>query len=105
MAKAKKTAEKKVLVTYPGTGTERKMDAAIYNPVRSAIIQTLRKTAGKTYTEIADEVIKIIRKKMPGFKGSIPWYTISVLRDLHSRGVVEAITEKGKKLNRLVNNT
>jgi hypothetical protein len=31
----------------------------------------------------------------------MPWYTISVLRDLETRGVVENFVEKGKKFNRL----
>jgi hypothetical protein len=101
MAKGKKSVVEKVIVTYPGTGTERRMDAAIYNPFKSAIIQSLKKTSGKTYTEITDEVVKAIHKKMPGFKGSIPWYTVTVLRDLHAKGVIESVMEKGKKLNRL----
>ena len=92
---------KKIIVTHPATGTERKFDAAIYEPVKVAILQSLKNTKGKTFTELADDVVKTIRKKMPDFKGSIPWYTISVRLDLETRGIVETFTEKGKKLNRL----
>ena len=91
----------KVTVTHPLTGTERKFDATIYEPVKSAIIKTLQGSKGKTFTELTDEVVTIIRKKLPAFKGSIPWYTISVRLDLETRGIVETFTEKGKKLNRL----
>ncbi|MEO5948097.1 MAG: hypothetical protein ABIP79_14865 [Chitinophagaceae bacterium] len=37
---------------------------------------------------------------MPGFKKSIPWYTISIRLDLEARGIVETFFEKGKKLTR-----
>lgn len=91
----------KVTVTHPVTGTERKFDAAIYEPVKDAILQSLKGSKGKSFTELTDDVVKIIRKKLPGFKGSIPWYTISIRLDLETRGVVETFVEKGKKLNRL----
>ena len=92
---------KKIIVTHPATGTERKFDAAIYEPVKAAILQSLKNSKGKTFTELTDDVVKTIRKKMPDFKGSIPWYTISVRLDLETRGIVETFIEKGKKLNRL----
>jgi hypothetical protein len=96
-----KVASKKVSVTHPRTGTERKFDAAIYEPVKAAIIQSLKGSKGKTFTDLTDDVVKIIRRKMPGFKKSIPWYTISIRLDLETRGVVETFIEKGRKLNRL----
>ncbi len=111
MAKAikRKTAQprsgakssKKSIVTHPVTGTERKFDRAIYEPVKSAILQSLKGSKGKTFTELADDVVKIMKKKMPGFKGSVPWYTISIRLDLETKGIVETFTEKGKKLNRI----
>src|SRR6187455_2891783 len=100
MAKAVKSKEK-TIVTHPVTGTERKFDSVIYAPVKMAILQSLKGSKGKTFTELTDDVVRTIRKKMPEFKGSIPWYTISIRLDLETRGVVETFTEKGKKLNRL----
>src|SRR5258706_1483824 len=96
-----KTVSKKVIVTYPATGTERKFDAAIYEPFKAAVIKSLKGSKGKTFTELTEDVAEIIRKQMPDFKRSIPWYTISVKRDLETRGIVETFEEKGKKLNRL----
>jgi hypothetical protein len=98
---AKAITSKKIIVTHPETGTERKFDAVIYEPIKAAIIQSLEGSTGKTFTELSDDVIKIIKKKMPAFKRSIPWYTISIRLDLETKGVVETFTEKGKKLNRL----
>ena len=99
MAKAVKP--KKTTVTHPRTGTAMKFDAAIYEPVKAAILQSLKGSKGKTWTQLSDDVVKIVKKKVPGFKGSIPWYTISIRLDLETRGIVETFTEKGKKLNRL----
>jgi hypothetical protein len=94
---------KKIVVTHPVTGTKRNFDATIYEAIKAAILQSLKGSKGKTFTQLTDDVIKIIRKKMPGFKGSIPWYTISVRLDLESKAVVETFTWKGKKLSRLKN--
>lgn len=96
MAKTPRTG-----TTHPRTGRKMKIDAAIYEPVAAAIQQSLKGSAGKTFTELSADVEKLIRKKMPGFTGSIPWYTISVRLDLESRGIVETFSEKGRKLNRL----
>ena len=100
MAKAI-SKSKKTIVTHPMTGAERKFDSAIYEPFKAAILQSLKGSKGKTFTELTDEVVIIIRKKMPGFKRSIPWYTISVRLDLETKGIIETFVEKGKKLNRL----
>ena len=96
-----KTISKKTVITHPGSQRETKIDSSIYEPFKAAILQSLKGSKGKTFTDLTDDVVKIIRKKMPAFKGSIPWYTISILRDLETRGEVENFVEKGKKLNRL----
>ena len=96
-----KNKTQKVVVTHPRTGTQRNFDPVIYAPIKDAIIESLKKSNGKLFTDLSDDVVKIIKKKMPGFKKSIPWYTISILLDLQTRGVVETFTEKGKKFNRL----
>jgi hypothetical protein len=101
MAKTNKAPAKKIVVTHPGSGTEKNFDAFIYEPFKEAIIQSLKGSNGKTFTELTDEVLKIIKKKMPDFKRSIPWYTISIRLDLETRGIVETFTEKGRKLIRL----
>ena len=96
-----KSISKKTVITNPKTRRETKIDTAIYEPFKAAILKSLKGSKGKTFTELTDDVIKIIRKTFPGFKGSIPWYTISVLRDLETRGIVNNFIENGKKYNRL----
>ncbi len=98
---AKSVSTKKKIVTHPVTGRERKFDAGIYEPFKAAILQSLKGSKGKTFTELTDDVVKIIRKKMPDFKRFIRWYTISIRLDLETRGIVETFIEKGKKLNRV----
>jgi hypothetical protein len=98
---AKSVKPKKTTTTHPRTGTRFSIDDEIYSPFKAAILQSLKGTKGKSFSELTGDVVKIIRKKMPGFKKSIPWYTISVRLDLETKGLVETFTEKGKKLNRL----
>lgn len=101
MAKTTLPAGKKITLTHPRTGSEFAIDAGIYQPIKAAILQSLKGSNGKTFTEVTDDVVKIIRAKMPDFKRSIAWYTISIRLDLETKGIVETFTEKGKKLNRL----
>jgi hypothetical protein len=96
-----KAAKKKTVMTHPETKREMKVESSIYEPVKAAILQSLKGSKGKTFTELSNDVVKIVRKKMPGFKGSVPWYTISTRLDMETRGIVETFVEKGKKLNRL----
>ena len=96
-----KAISKKTVITHPESRRETKIDSSIYDPFKAAILQSLKGGKGKTFTDLTDDVVKNIRKRLPSFKGSIPWYTISVLRDLETRGIVENFVEKGKKLNRL----
>lgn len=102
MSKTIKASIKKITLTHPRTNREFEIDLFIYNPFKAAILESLKKGKAKPFTALADDVTKTIRKKMPDFKGSIPWYTISILLDLQTRGIVETFTEKGKKFNRLV---
>ena len=91
----------KVVLTHPRSGREIKIDATIYNAIKAAILKSLKGSKGKTFTELADDVVATIHKKIPAFKGSVPWYTISVLRHLETTAIVEPIALKGKKVNRL----
>ena len=96
-----KASSKKIITTHPASKREMKIDATIYEPFKAAIIQSLKGSKGKTFTELTDDVVKLIRKKMPAFKGAISWYTISIRLDLETRGIVETFVEKGKRLSRL----
>ena len=96
-----KKKEDKTTLTHPRTGTEWRVNTEIYQAVKAAILQSLKGNKGKTFTELTDDVVATVRKKMPAFKGSIPWYTIGIKLDLETRGLVESFAEKGKKLNRL----
>ncbi len=98
---AKTAMHPKAITTHPRTGNRLRIEEAIYIPFKAAILQSLKGSEGKTFTELTADVTKSIRKKLPSFKKSIPWYTISVRLDLETRGLVETFTEKGKKLNRL----
>jgi hypothetical protein len=93
--------KKKITTIHPRTSSRLNIAAEIYEPFKAAIIQSLKGSKGKTFTALTKDVAKIIKNKMPFFKGSVAWYTISIRLDLETRGIVETFTEKGKKLNRL----
>ncbi len=93
--------KKKVTTTHPRTGSQFQIDSEIYEPFKNAIIQSLKGSNGISFTELTKNVEKIIRKKIPWFQKSVPWYCISIRLDLENKGVVETFTEKGQKLNRL----
>jgi hypothetical protein len=90
-----------ITITHPRTGNTKSIDAEIYSLIRAAILKSLKKSKGKTFTELADDVTSIIRAGKSKFTGSIPWYTISVRLDLEARGVIETFMQKGKKFARL----
>lgn len=96
-----KSITKKKIMTHPRSKREMKIEEAIYEPFKAAILQSLKRSKGKTFSELTDDVIKIIRKKLPDFKGSIPWYTISIRLDLETSGIIETFIEKGKKMTRI----
>lgn len=103
-----KAITKKAITTHPRSRREMKIDAVLYEPFKSAILKSLKGSKarlpdgqGKTFTELTKDVTKIIRKKMPGFKKSISWYTISIRLDLETKGIVKTFIEKGKKFTKL----
>lgn len=101
MTKPTKSKEQKITLTHPRSGRELEIDKTVYDPIKTAIMQSLEGSRGKTFAELTDEVIKTVRRKNPRFSGSIPWYAISIRLDLETKGIVETFDEKGKRLNRL----
>ncbi|MBL0132412.1 MAG: hypothetical protein IPP43_16010 [Chitinophagaceae bacterium] len=95
----------KSTLTHPVSGRKMKIDSSVYEPFKAAILQSLKGSKGKTFTELSEDVAGIISKKIPvpvviGIKRSVPWYVISIRLDLETKGLVETFTEKGKKLIR-----
>ena len=54
-----KAISKKTVITHPATKRQMKFDAAIYEPVKAAIIQSLKGSKGKTFTELSDDVMVV----------------------------------------------
>jgi len=88
----------KVEMTNPRTGSKMNIDADTWILFNRAITDVLSGGKSLTYTEITAGVKKFITKnKIP----SVSWYAVSVKLDMETRGMIEAFTEKGKKLHRL----
>jgi hypothetical protein len=92
----------KILCTNPNTTGQINIDKNIYDLFSDAIIHTLKKTDLLTYTEMVRGVKKYLSATRHSFKGSVGWYAVVIKNDLHFKGIIEVISDKGKKLHRLV---
>lgn len=93
---------RKIECLNPNTGRKMKIDASIYELFSKTIYHTLKKNKqGITYTDIVSGVKQCFKEQRTTFKGSAAWYAVTVKNDMEANGVIETITEKGKKLHRL----
>jgi quinolinate synthase len=97
----KNKAMKKAILVHPESRREMRIDATVFKNIRAAIRQSLRGSTGKTFTLLTEDVANTLKKRVSSFKGSVSWYTISVLRDMQTNGIVETVMENRKKLYRL----
>jgi len=98
---ATRTAPKKVECLNPNTGGKMNIDKKIYDLFSKAIYHTLKKNQPLTYTEMVEGVNDCFRQQKIKFDGSVSWYAVTVKHDMEARGVIEVVTEKGKKLHRI----
>ena len=86
----------------PNTGRKMNIDADVYDLFSKAIYHTLKKNKQAiTYTDMVRGVKQCFKEKRTGFKGSVAWYAVTVKNDMVANNVIEAFTEKGKKLHKL----
>lgn len=98
---ATQTKPQKVECLNPNTGGKMNIDKGIYDTISKAIYHTLKKQGAVTFTELQEGVEKCLKEQKTKFEGNIGWYSVTVKNDMEARGIIEAIKEKGKKLNRL----
>jgi hypothetical protein len=91
----------KVQMTNPHTGSKMNIDADTWILFNRAITEVLSGGKSLTYSEITKGVEKFFKSNKVPFNKSISWYTVSVKLDMETRGMIEAFTEKGKKMHRL----
>ena len=98
---ATNTSTTKAECINPNTGRRMNVDKSTYDLFSKAIYHTLKKEGAITFTDIVEGVKECFKQAKSSFDGNVGWYAITVKNDLQARGVIEALTEKGKKLNRL----
>jgi hypothetical protein len=96
------TSISKIECHNPNTGGKINIDASTYDKFAKAIYHTLKKNKqGITYTELVEGIKKCFKEQRTVFTGSVGWYAVTVKHDMVSKGVVDVVSEKGKKLHRL----
>jgi hypothetical protein len=91
----------KVECLNPNTGRKMNIDKTTYDLFSKAIYHTLKKQGAITFTQLQEGVEDCFREQKTSFDGAVGWYAVTVKNDMLARGVIEAYTEKGKKLNRI----
>ena len=91
----------KIITTHPVSGRKMNIDSTIYNSFKAVILKSLKGSKGKTFTELNNDVNKIIKKQLSGFNGSVSWYTITIRLDLEAKGIIETFVLNGKKLAKI----
>lgn len=96
-----KTVSKKVECLNPNTGGRMNIDKEIYDLFSKAIYHNLKQGKELTYSQMVEGIYDCFKKQKTKFDGSVEWYAVTVKNDMQARGIIEAVTVKGKKLNRL----
>ena len=97
-----KTAVQKTECLNPNTGGRMNIDKKIYDLLSNAIYHTLKKSGPLTFSQMVEGVHDCFKQQKTEFNGSVEWYAVTVKHDMQARGVIEAYTERGRKLHRLM---
>lgn len=65
------------------------IDLEKYHSVKNAILDSISEVGKIKFMDLS----KAVQKKIPGFKGSINWYMVTVKLDLESRGMIKRVTK------------
>jgi hypothetical protein len=92
----------KIACVNPNTGGKMNIDAKTYELFSKAMYHVLKENRqGITYTELVNGIKKYFKENKSGFRGSVEWYAVTVKHDMVANGIIETLSDKGKKLNKL----
>ena len=78
----------KIHTKHPDGKKGVNIDAEKYHMVRNTLITILKEYPEITYQEMNKLAIRHLENR---FKGSIPWYVVTVKLDMEARGIIERI--------------
>jgi hypothetical protein len=98
---ARKVLSSKVECVNPRTGRKMQIEKQTYDLISKAIYHSLNAGKALTYTQMVEAIYGCFKEQGAQFEGSVEWYAVTVKNDMEVRGIIQTVTEKGKKLHRL----
>ena len=93
--------EQKIQLSHPEGKKAVRIDKTKYDAMKKAILNSLKKKAELTHTEILKSILEDFKKNKIKFEGAVEWYMESVKLDLEANKIIERFTDKSKLKFRL----
>lgn len=91
----------RIQLIHPAGKNAPRISTDTYTLISDAIIKVLQQHQPLSFADMAREVRQYVNTNSPEFKGSIEWFTVSVKQHMEAEGIIETVTEKGRKMHRL----
>ena len=93
--------EQKIQLTHPQGEKAVRIDKTKYDTMKKAILNSLKKNAELTHSEMLKSIPEYFKKNKVKFEGAVGWYMEWVKLDLEANKIIERFTEKSKMKFRL----
>ncbi|HEY9177174.1 MAG TPA: hypothetical protein VIN07_05765 [Flavipsychrobacter sp.] len=91
----------KIQLVHPAGKNAPRISTETYLLISDAIIKVLQQQQPLSFADMAREVRQYVSANSPGFEGSVEWFTVSIKQHMEAEGIIETVTEKGRKMHRL----
>ena len=83
--------DEKITTLHPEGKKGVNISRVKYEQIKSFILETISCTGAISYRELN----ALAKKQLgPVFKGSVPWYIVTVKLDLEARGIIKRVNQK-----------
>lgn len=88
--------EQKIQLSHPQGEKAVRIDKAKYDTMKKAILNSLKKKAELTHTELLKSILEDFKKNKVKFEGAVGWYMEWVKLDLEANKIIERFTDKSR---------